>query len=149
MRRGFLPKYPSKNNGFESNSCTALSGDIVVDVKLYGIKRGPNPPPTPEDVSAPPPDAVFEPRRGAQLGGRFWCIFREQGETEGLSLGNWSGLARLSPEVRLGDQSGETRERHADCQRSRVQPGGGRSGTRRTHRFAARLCRGCCPSGFT
>ncbi|CAJ1332854.1 unnamed protein product [Effrenium voratum] len=46
---------------FGSEGKSGPAGDIVVDVKLYGIKRGPNPPPTPEDVSAPPPDAVFEP----------------------------------------------------------------------------------------
>mmetsp|Transcript_12186 Transcript_12186/g.29100 ORF Transcript_12186/g.29100 Transcript_12186/m.29100 type:complete len:331 (-) Transcript_12186:15-1007(-) len=33
------------------------AGDIVVDVTLYGLKRGPKPPPTPEDIDGPPSDA--------------------------------------------------------------------------------------------
>lgn len=32
-------------------------GDIVLDVTLFGIKRGPAPPPTPQDLT-PPADAV-------------------------------------------------------------------------------------------
>jgi len=45
------------NLGFGSAGKGGPAGDIVVDVTLYGLKRGQAPPPVPDNLDAPPSDA--------------------------------------------------------------------------------------------
>ena len=46
-------------------------GDIVVDVTLYGLKRGQAPPPIPENLDAPPSDAELFKILGVQKAAGF------------------------------------------------------------------------------